>query len=313
VSAIPYIDSSQVADRLCWRELIDSMVQGHQRPRAHIGDVLLGHGDNRLLTRSAWVDGLGIGTKAATVFPGNASREPALQTAHSVVTLFDPQTGKPLTLIHGDLVTRYKTAGDSVLGARFLARANAERLLVVGAGTVGDSIIEAYSAVFSELRYIDIWNRTASRATALARKHAESLATVAAVSDLAAAARTADIIVCATMSSEPVLHGEWVAPGTHVDLIGAYTPTMREADDELIRKASIFVDARETALHDIGELAIPLERGLIAESDVKGDLYDLCAGAPGRTSDEEITLYKNGGGGHLDVMTAAYIRSKMSG
>ncbi|MFK7887452.1 MAG: ornithine cyclodeaminase family protein, partial [Gammaproteobacteria bacterium] len=277
----------------------------------HIGDVLLGHGDNRLLTRSAWVDGLGLGTKAASVFPGNASRVPPLQTAHSVVTLFDPGTGVPSALVDGDLVTRYKTAGDSVLGARFLARPDSERLLVVGAGTVGDSMIDAYSAVFPALKSIDIWNRTAARAQALATKHASSHTTVTAVTDLAAAAAAADMIVCATMTEQPVLLGAWVRPGTHVDVIGAYTPTMREVDDVLISTARIFVDARETAVHDIGELAIPLAAGLITEQDVLGDLYDLCADAPGRQSDADITLYKNGGGGHLDVMTAAYIRSKV--
>ena len=109
------------------------------------------------------------------------------------------------------------------------------------------------------------------------------------------------------MSRSPVLQGDWVGPGTHVDLIGAFTPEMREADDALLRKAEIFVDSRETTLHDIGELKIPLEAGVIAESDVRGDLYDLCGGAPGRSGGGAVTLYKNGGGAHLDLMTTTLI------
>ena len=127
------------------------------------------------------------------------------------------------------------------------------------------------------------------------------------VKDLASNVPRADIVSSATFSIEPVLKGEWVSPGTHVDLIGAYRPDMREADDTLVQKAALFVDSRETAIHDTGELLIPIQNNIITEQDVHADLYDLCNGADGRTSDHAITVYKNGGGAHLDLMTAKYI------
>ena len=106
------------------------------------------------------------------------------------------------------------------------------------------------------------------------------------------------------MATAPVLQGAWVRPGTHVDLIGAFRPDMREADDALLRKAEIFVDSRKTAVHDIGELNDPLQRGVLSEDDVRGDLHGLAACTAGRGGPEAITLYKNGGGAHLDLMTA---------
>jgi len=152
-----------------------------------------------------------------------------------------------------------------------------------------------------------IWNRTPERAQGLAARMANGKINVESVEDLAPAAARADIVATATMSVEPALKGKWVTPGTHVDLIGAFRPDMREADDELIRKAEIFVDSRETAVHGTGELKIPLENGIISEQDIRGDLYDLCNGAKGRSSSRAITVYKNGGGAHLDLMTANYI------
>ena len=128
-----------------------------------------------------------------------------------------------------------------------------------------------------------------------------------AVEDLEKTVREADIIACATMATAPLLQGNWVQPGSHVDLIGAFRPDMREADDALIAKAELFVDSRETAIHDIGELAIPLAAGIISESDVRGDLKDLATGQAGRSGPQAITLYKNGGGAHLDLMTANVI------
>ena len=128
-----------------------------------------------------------------------------------------------------------------------------------------------------------------------------------AVGDLAAAAGAADIVATATLARSPVLRGEWLAPGTHVDLIGAFTPEMREADDELLRRAELFVDSRATTIGEIGELLIPIAAGVIRADDVRGDLYDLCNGGAGRSDERAITVYKNGGGAHLDLMTAGLI------
>lgn len=308
MSDLPYIAARDVEHLLSWRTVADALFDGHRHGRADIEDILFKHGDNALLNRAAWVPGLGLGTKTATVFPANKERDPPLPSIHAVCTLFDAETGQPSAVIDGALVTKWKTAGDSVLGARLLARGDARVLVVVGAGVVAASLVAAYSEVFPALDRVLIWNRTFDKAQALAAQFAGGGLTVEAHPDLAGALAEADIVSSATMATAPVLKGEWIRPGTHVDLIGAYRPDMREADDALISTASLFVDARETTLHDIGELAIPLAAGVIGEGDVRADLYDLAAGAPGRRSDAEITLFKNGGGAHLDIMTAVHIK-----
>jgi ornithine cyclodeaminase len=307
MSTLPFIRAADVEHLLSWKGVCDALTAGHRLERADIDDILFRHGENTMLNRAAWVKGLGIGVKTATIFPGNAKLIPAFPSVHSVFTLFDDQTGAPVALIDGNMVTKWKTAADSVLGARLLARADCKTLLVIGAGTVAASLVEAYAEVFPGLEQALIWNRTPVNARDLASQINSDRLSVQSVEDLASGVARADIISSATMSIEPVLKGEWVSPGTHVDLIGSYRPDMREADDALIQKAELFVDSRETAIHDIGELAIPIRKGIIKEQDIRADLYDLCNGAPGRTSAQAITVYKNGGGAHLDLMTAKYI------
>ncbi|MFV2035016.1 MAG: ornithine cyclodeaminase family protein, partial [Halocynthiibacter sp.] len=270
---LPYIAAREVEHLMRWGAVADALWHGHKSARAEIGDTLFKVGDNALLSRAAWVPGLGIGTKVATVFPGNKARQPALPSTHAVCTLFDADTGVPSAIIDGALVTKWKTSGDSVLGARLLARPDAQVLVVVGAGLVAAALISAYTEVFAGLKKVLIWNRNFENAQALAARCNVDGKEVRAHPDLAGALAEADIVSCATMATEPVIRGEWVRPGTHVDLIGAYRPDMREADDTLISTASLFVDARETTLHDIGELAIPLAAGVITEADVRADLY----------------------------------------
>ena len=136
---------------------------------------------------------------------------------------------------------------------------------------------------------------------------------LAVADDLEAAVRAADVICTATMAREPLIKGEWLQPGQHLDLIGAYNPLMREVDDRAMQRGRIFVDARATTLHHIGELIAPLASGAITEADVVADFYDLASGAYARRSDDEITIAKNGGGAHLDLMTAAYVLERWAG
>jgi len=310
MSDIPFIRTEDIDGFLSWSEVAEALATGHTLPKATVRDALVTHAGNSNLTRVAWVPGLGIGLKSMTVFPANPRRAEPLPTIQGICILFDGDSGSVLALIDGAMVTRWKTAGDSVLGARLLARPDSTSLLIVGAGVVGHSLVEAYSSVIPSIRRIMIWNRTAPRAKELAREMAAKGYPTDVATDLAVAIREADIVSAATLSVEPVIAGGLIGPGTHVDLIGAYTPKMREADDELMRKARVFVDARETTVHEIGELISPISRGVIAESDVLGDLYDLCNHAPGRRSRDEITLFKNGGGAHLDLMTAELIYRK---
>jgi len=307
LSDIPFIRAEEVEAALSWEGACDALVRGHRLGRADIDDILFRHDNDSVLNRAAWVRGLGIGVKTATIFPGNEKLQPAFPSIHAVFTLFDDRTGVPVALVDGNLVTKWKTVADSLLGARFLARADSETLLLVGAGAVASALLEGYTDRFPGLRRVLIWNRTTDRARRLAEASNRGGLFVEYVEDLASGAAQADIIASATMSVEPVLKGEWVAPGTHVDLIGAFRPDMREADDALMRIAELFVDSRETTVHDIGELTIPIRNGVISERDVRADLYDLCAGSKGRTSPDAVTVFKNGGGAHLDLMTAKFI------
>ena len=299
VEMIPFAEGEA---RLDWLGLTEALAAGHRLPKAEIADSFLYRGPDTMLTRSAWIDGMGMAVKTATLIRANAAAgKPAVNGG---VCLYSDEDGTLSAMIDFHLVTKWKTAGDSLLAASRLARPDSKVVLIVGAGTVARSLREAYGALFPEARFL-IWNRTAAKAEALAAETG-----MEAVRDLEAAVAGADIVSCATMSMEPVLRGEWLRPGQHIDLIGAYRPDMRETDDAALKRARIFVDSYDTTLHHIGELKIPLEQGLISEADVIADYYDLdrFTRAP-----EDITLFKNGGGAHLDLMTCAFILDRWRG
>lgn len=294
---------------LDWAQLTRALREGHERPRACLGDQFLYRGGDTLLSRAAWIDGMGVAVKSATVFPGNPAKgRPMINGAMMV---FDDDSGALEAVIDFHLVTKWKTAGDSLLAAQVLARPDSRRILIVGAGTVGRSLVEAYASGFPGARF-EIWNRSHDKARDLARSLSRRVE-IRSVEDLEAAVGRADIISCATMSTQPVIRGAWLRPGQHLDLIGAYRPDMREADDEALRRARIFVDSFDTTLDHIGELKIPLAEGTIARADVLADYYDLPTGAFARGSADEITLFKNGGGAHLDLMTGRYIMEAVDG
>ncbi|MHA1128876.1 MAG: ornithine cyclodeaminase family protein [Alphaproteobacteria bacterium] len=289
---VPYIRADDVEHLLDWNGMMDALLAGHKLASPQISDQFLHRGADTLLSRAAWIDGFGVAVKSVTVMPGNTP------SVNGAMLLFNDKTGAVEAVIDSALVTKWKTASDSILGAKLLARPDAKRLLIVGAGTVARSLIEAYFAVFPNIE-ITIWNRTKAKAEGLG---------VPVADDLEAAVRGADIISCATMASTPVIKGEWLRGGQHLDLIGAFKADMREADDLAMQRASIFVDSRETTIEHIGELMIPIANGAISASDVQGDLYDLVKGGD-RRSDDEITLFKNGGGAHLDLMVGRHILS----
>jgi len=309
VSHPPFITAESVAGRLSWPAFVEALDRGHGQAPARIDDVVLKDGGDSLLNRAAWVPGMGLGLKTVTVFPDNPRQSPPLPTVQGVFVLFDAESGAPAAILDGPLITRWKTAADSVLGARYLAVPDPESLLILGAGTVADSLIDAYSAVFPSLRRIAIWNRTEASARTLADSKAAAGYPVTVATDLPSAVGESQIVATATLSTRPILHGDWLAPGTHVDLIGAYRGDMREADDAVLRRGRLFVDSRATTIDHIGELTIPLAAGTIVETDVLGDLYDLKAGRAGRQSPRDISVFKNGGGAHLDVMAATVIEA----
>ena len=301
------IDAETVDRFADWPGVVAALKAGHKRPKPQIGDVHFTDGGNGLLSRSAWISGLGSCVKAATIFPGNVTGPSGMPTVQGSLVLFDPGNGSTRAVIDGAAVTRWKTASDSALGSQFLSRAESRVLLMIGAGSMSEPLIRAHLSVRPGIERVALFNRTPGRAAAVAQRLADIGRPVELFGDLEAAVRAADIISVATMSTQPLVQGAWLKPGAHLDLVGAYTPQMREADNDAMRRSRIFVDFRDTTIGHIGELMIPIRDGVIAQSDVLGDLYDLVAGAPGRQSDQDITLYKNGGGGHLDLMTAVAI------
>ena len=284
---------------LTWPGLLDAFEAGHRLPKPDIKDLFVYRGSDTVLDRATWIDGLGALVKVATVIPSNAQR--GLPTVNGSVTLYDDVTGQLTALVDFHLVTKWKTAGDSLLSARRLARKDAKNFLLVGAGTVAKSMVQAYSSLFPDARFT-VWSRSRASAAAMGLPVAD---------DLEQAVKSADVICTATMATEPLIRGDWLQPGQHLDLIGAYKPGMREVDDTAMARARLFVDARATTIHHIGELIDPLKSGAITESHIIADFYDDPA-IYTRRSDDEITIAKNGGGAHLDLMTASYIASMWS-
>lgn len=295
--SLPFITFEAGEALLDWNDLADALAAGHALPRAEIADSFLYRGADTLLSRAAWIDGLGQLVKTATVFPGNS--ELGKPNINGAVSIFSDQTGELEAMLDFALVTKWKTAADSLLGARLLAHPKARNVLILGAGTVSRSLVEAFRAGFPGCT-VTLWNRTPERARELARELDAEVAT-----DLARAVPEADIILGATMSTEPVLRGDWLRPGQHVNLIGAYRPDMREVDDATLTRSRLYVDSFSTTLDHIGELKIPLAAGVISRADVLADLYATGDFTP--ATDNDITLFKNGGGAHLDLMTAAHV------
>jgi ornithine cyclodeaminase len=287
--------------------LVDALERAHRDAPAAVERIVYGPEGRpeKFLALPAWQDGEAIGIKLVTVFPDNPHRH-ALPSVQAVVMLFDGSTGEPLALIDGTELTYRKTAADSALGSRFLSRPDARTLLMVGAGGLARHLIAAHRAVRPSIERVLIWNRTTSKAEQLV---AEGVAD-AVVDDLGEATREADIVCTATMAREPLIRGTWLSSGAHVDCVGAYLPDHREIDDDVVRRAEIYVDSRIATLTEGGDLVIPIRAGVISADDVRADLYELSRGTQtGRTHRDAITLFENGGGGHLDLMVARHVWS----
>ena len=290
-----------------WPLIIEALRSGHRLPKADIGDTFVHARDNTMLVRSAYIDGLAAGVKAATVVPQNPSRKPPLPSIHAQIMMFDDKTGEVTAMVDGTEITAWKTAADSALGCDILARKNAATFLMIGAGAMAKPLVQAHLTVRPDIKTILIWNRTRWRADELKTRLHDLAQEVVVCENLDEAVPQADIVCCATMSNEPVLKGALISPGCHVDLVGAYKADMREADDELHRHATWFVDSFATTIDHIGELKMPLAEGIITRDAIKGDHHALVSGGVGRTSQDEITVFKNGGGAHLDIMVSAAV------
>lgn len=261
-------------------------------------------GTGTLLLMPAWQSGRHIGVKIVSVFPGNAAR--GLPSVHGSYILLDGATGVPLALLDGTALTLRRTAAASALAADYLARKDSSVHLVVGTGALAPHLAAAYAAM-RPIRETRIWGRNPAKAVSLAERLRGQGLPASAIDDLAAAAATADIVSCATLAREPLIRGEWLKPGAHVDLVGGYTPEMREADDETVRRASVYIDT-DGALHEAGDIVQPLRSGLLTRETIAGDLFGLTRGAcPGRRDDDQITLFKSVGTALEDLAAAELV------
>jgi ornithine cyclodeaminase len=301
------LDARAVAARLGRAALIDALDRAFRADvvtparRQHlVGDDATSR--NVLLVMPAWQPGGRIGVKLVTVFPDNASfGQPSV---HAAYVLFDGTTGMPLAVLDGTELTRRRTAAASALAARYLASPHACRLLVIGTGEMAPHLIDSHATV-CPIRSVRVWGRRPDRARALAASFDESSFHVEAADDLEIAVRWADIISCATLAETPLVEGAWLRPGQHLDLVGAFSATMREVDDAALARARIFVDTREGALAESGELIHALASGAIRMDDIHGELADLARGlVPGRQSPDEITLFKSVGTALEDLAAA---------
>jgi ornithine cyclodeaminase/alanine dehydrogenase-like protein (mu-crystallin family) len=275
-------------------------IAGCDVPARHVHAV--GHALTTLVM-PAWQPGRYFGLKVVHVAPGNAAL--GLPGLFASYQLFDARTGAPLALIDGGEITARRTAAASALAASRLARADARRLLIVGAGRVGSLLAPAYRSV----RPVDdvmVWSRDAAAAARLGATLSADAVPARAVTDLAAAAASADIVSCATLSAEPLIRGEWLAPGTHLDLIGGFTPAMREADDACFAGAEVWIDTDE-ALAKAGDLLHPIASGALRREDVRGTLADLCADRAGVRTATARTVFKSVGTALEDLAAAILV------
>jgi len=307
--------AADVDAALSFPGLVDTLAVAFTRgaiapPRHHHAVALQGRPEATLLLMPAWEArapgsqdaGRYMGVKSVTVFPDNATRgQPAVLGTY---LLLSAETGATLAVMDATRLTAWRTAAASALASRHLSRPDASRMLMIGAGTLAPFLVRAHASV-RPITEVAVWNRTPARAQARVATLAAAGIAATVAGDLEAAARSADIISTATLSSEPLVRGAWLRQGTHVDCVGAYRPAMRETDDEAVRRARIYVDTHAGALSEAGDILQPLSAGVIGKEAIVGDLFDLCRGAvKGRTSADEITLFKSVGASIEDLAAA---------
>jgi alanine dehydrogenase len=301
-----HLDRVAIAACLGRRTLIDRLESAFAadcvtpvRQRHDLGGATAG---KSLLLMPGWRANGAIGVKLVTVFADNAVR--SLPAVHACYVLFDGDTGAPVAMLDGNELTLRRTGAASALAAKYLARPDAERFLMVGTGELAPHVILSHAEV-RPIKEVRIWGRRTERAREIADSLEGHDFSVTVCDDLQAAVAWADIVSCATLSQTPLIEGRWLRPGQHLDLIGAFRPDMREADDAAMKRAALYVDTRAGALVEAGEFVQAFAAGVIQPSDVKGELSELVRGViPGRESPETITLFKSVGTAIEDLAAA---------
>ncbi len=306
-----FLDAARVAAHLDRRVLIDALDAAFRRPhsapdRQHypLESDASGRTGGTLLVMPAWNGGHALGVKLVTVFPDNDSR--GLPTVCASYVMMDRRTGEPRAILDGTELTRRRTGAASALASRHLSRPEASRLLMVGTGNLAAHLIDSHALV-RPIREVRIWGRRFERADALAASLRRPGLAVEAARELEAAVRWADIISCATLSREPLVRGAWLAPGQHLDLVGAFTPAMCEVDDAAVARSELFVDTRSGVLGESGEIIGALARGVIRESALRAEFGDLPRGTFRRSTPQAITLFKSVGAALEDLVAAEIV------
>ncbi|MBL4906606.1 MAG: ornithine cyclodeaminase family protein, partial [Sneathiella sp.] len=305
-----FLYERETRNALPWLPLIDGIRgmfrSGCEMPARHHHSVAMpGEEDGTLLLMPAWTPGKHIGVKMVTVVPGNSAR--ALPAISGAYLLSCGKTGQLQSVMDGAELTARRTAAASALAASYLARKDAEKLLIVGAGRLSLNLIEAHSAV-RPIASVAIWARRPEQASDVVVAAQKRGIKAEAVTDLESAVKSADIVSCCTLSREPLVLGQWLTPGTHVDLVGAFKSDMRESDNAAIKMATVFADTRDGVLKEGGDILQPLNSGVIDAAHIAADLYDLCQlKHPGRTSEDEITLFKSVGAALEDLAAAEIV------
>lgn len=245
--------------------------------------------------------------KLLTILPEN--RDKGLLTVQGAIVVFG-ETGTPLAILDGTVVTHLRTGAASALASEYLSREDSSHLVIMGTGAIAPTVALSHCAV-RPIKRVSVWGRTPEKASATAAAIRERLADgvdVAVTNQIEQAVASADIVSCSTSSPTPILAGKWLKAGAHVDLIGSFQPTKRESDDDVVLRARIFVDTLQGALHEGGDVVDPLARGIIDRSRIEGQLEDLvCGRVKGRVSDDEITMFKSVGTAIEDLATARMV------
>ncbi len=301
------LDAKAVATALPYDQLIETLRKafstGIDVPQRTHYEVDVPDGTpGTLLLMPAWQPGSGLGVKIATVFPDNAQLGKPVVFASYL--LMSAETGIPVAMLDGTELTLRRTAAASALASSFLSREDANSLLMVGTGNLAPHLIAAHATVRS-IREVRIWGRRMDAARQLAETLADAEFSVTVAEDLESAAREADIISCATLATEPLIVGEWLSAGQHIDLVGAFRPNMCEVDEAAIVRADVYVDTRAGAISEAGEIVQAMRSGAISAADIKGELAELAAGEiVGRSNDSAVTLFKSVGTALEDLVAA---------
>ncbi|MFG1496825.1 ornithine cyclodeaminase family protein [Saccharospirillum sp. HFRX-1] len=306
------LSSQAVATALPWPALVDRLDttfrQGIEAPPRHHHAIERPEGEATMLLMPAWEPDGFIGMKMVNVFPQNADR--GLPAISGLYLLCDGDTGQPLACMDGSELTRRRTAAASALAARYLARESADSLVVVGTGRLAPMLIEAHAAV-RPIRRVRIWGRNIDKAKALADEYrgykggVQVLESVEATDDLASAVADAAVVSCATLSTEPLVHGAWLSRGTHLDLVGAFRKSMRETDAACIDGQAVFVDTYAGAKGEAGDLHFAQHESGFEFADIRADLAELTRQQhSGRADEDAITVFKSVGASLEDLAAA---------